>query len=372
MASVTRKIRTIVHNPRHVPSLVWRRVSTRLSHTLCHLLDGYAAPPETVNIYPTDRCNLKCSMCFEKSRKPHPEIPLDDWIKIIEQIKKFHPRIHLSGGEPFLYPEIKGLISYLKKHDLFVAITTNGTFLLEYATDIIGMKINELHVSIDGPKEIHDSIRGVAGTYDRIIHGLGTIKGLKTSGILPLIRINSMINFATPDVMKKMIKVACDIDAESIQFLHPLFVDAQSLAIHRRFLGEHLNRDLNYWQFADIVCGKPNNFTTAYNLLEDIYKEQALSVEIFPRFGLEQMKAYYTMDSRFYSAYYGRCHAMWNTATILASGEVESCPDYVLGNCIAEDFASLWNNEKMRQLRRRIRNRKFFTVCRACCYFYQR
>ena len=360
-----------MHNPRHVPLLVWRRVGARMSHQFCHLLNAYALPPETINLYPTDRCNLACSMCFEKSRKPHPEMALEDWIKIIEQIKKFYPRIHLSGGEPFLYPEIKGLLSHLRKCGLFVAITTNGTFLAKYAREIIDMQINELHVSIDGPKEVHDKIRGVAGTYDRIIEGLMEIKKVKKNGTLPIIRINSMIDFSNGDIMKKMIELSRDIDAESIQFLHPLFADTQSLATHRRFLQEHLNRDLNYWQYADIACDKPADFTTVYNMLNGIKRGHTLSVEILPRFELQQMKAYYNMDSRFYSIYDGMCRAMWNTATILASGELESCPDYVLGNCKEESFLILWNNEKMRKLRRRIRNHNFFTVCRACCYFYQ-
>jgi len=310
-------------------------------------------------------------MCFEKSRKPHPEMALEDWIKIIEQIKKFHPRIHLSGGEPFLYQEITQLLSHIKKNDLFVAITTNGTFLSKYAREIIDMHINELHVSIDGPKGVHDKIRGVAGTFDRIIEGLTEIKRVKKNGALPIVRINSMVNFTNREVMKEMIKLACDIDAESIQLLHPLFVDTQSLTTHRRFLREHLNRDLNYWQYADIACDKPENFIDAYNVLKNSEKDRSLPVEIFPKFELKQMIAYYNVDNGFYSTYHGMCRAMWNTATILASGDIESCPDYVLGNCKEDNFHTLWNNEKMRILRRRIRNRNFFTVCRACCFFYQ-
>lgn len=371
MADITRKLRTIIHNPRHVPALAWRRVSAGVSYHFCHLLNASASPPETINIYPTDRCNLECSMCFEKSRNPHPEMALESWIRIIEQIKKFYPRIHLSGGEPFLYPEIRGLLSHIRKCGLFVAITTNGTFLTKYAQEIIDMQINELHVSIDGPKDVHDNIRGVAGTFDQIIEGLMEIKKIEKKGTHPIIRINSMINFSNTDIMKKMIKLASDIDAESIQFLHPLFVDTQGLTTHRQFLQKHLNRDLNYWQYADIACDRPQNFTTAYDVLEGLKKDRTLPVEIFPRFELEQMTAYYNLDNRFYSTYRGMCRAMWNTATILASGEVESCPDYVLGTCKEDSFHTLWNNEKMRILRRRIRNRNFFAVCRACCFFYQ-
>jgi len=35
-----------------------------------------------------------------------------------------------------------------------------------------------------------------------------------------------------------------------------------------------------------------------------------------------------------------------------------------------KNFNILWNNKKMRALRRRIKNNQLFPVCRACCYFY--
>ena len=123
-------------------------------------------------------------MCFERLRKPNPEMEIGGWIKIIDQIKRFQPRIHLSGGEPFVYPEIVDLISYIKKSGLFLAITTNGTFLSKHAEEIIRMNVNRIHISIDGPKEIHDKIRGVKGTFDRIMTGLAKINKLKKHNIL--------------------------------------------------------------------------------------------------------------------------------------------------------------------------------------------
>ncbi|MBA7650432.1 GTP 3',8-cyclase [subsurface metagenome] len=370
MAKIAKKLRTLIYNPQNAPLLIWRRLGSKSSYTFSSLLKAKALPPEAINFYPTDRCNLKCSMCFERLRKPNPEMEIEGWIKIIDQIKRFQPRIHLSGGEPFVYPGIVDLISYIKKSGLFLVITTNGTFLSEYAKEIIRMKVNRIHISIDGPKQIHDKIRGVKGTFNRIMTGLAKMNKLKKHSRLPVIRINSMLNFTNEPAMQEVIKIAYDIQAESIQFLHPLFIDSKSLAVHRLFLKKNLHHNLNYWQAADISCNTPENFTKIQNLLENLQKERGIPIEIFPSFNPEQLKAYYNVDPYFYSIFPGKCRAMWETVTILASGDVESCPDYILGNCSEENFDVLWNNKKMRTLRRRIKNNQLFPVCRACCYFY--
>jgi MoaA/NifB/PqqE/SkfB family radical SAM enzyme len=371
MVRLIRKLRTAINNPKHIHFLVWRRLSAKFSYYFSDLLNAYSLPPESINIYPTDRCNLKCSMCFEKLRKPKPELEISDWIKIVDQIKKFRPRIHLSGGEPFVYPKIIELISYIKKSGLFLTITTNGTFLTECAHDIIRMMVNRIHISIDGPKETHDRIRGVEGTFDRIMEGVYKLKSFQHNKPLPVIRINSMINFSNLDTMQEVIKIGRAMNAEGIQFLHPFFLDPQSLAAHRLFIGKQLNADLNYWQGADITCDNPRNFEETHRYLDNLQKESSISVEIFPPFNFEQLKSYYTMDKNFRPLCIGKCQAMWNTATILPSGDVESCPDYIIGNCTKKNFIALWNNKPMRALRQRIRNRDFFTVCRACCFFYQ-
>lgn len=346
-------------------------MSARMSYALCETMKAEAAPPESVNIYPTDRCNLQCSMCFEKLRPQHKEMSVHDWCRIVEHVKKFRPRIHLSGGEPFIYPGIMELITCIKKHGLFLTITTNGTYLEEYAEDIIRLKVNRIHVSIDGPQEIHDRIRGVPGTYDRIIEGLHRLLKHKKSA-LPAIRINSMLNFSDLDANRAVVEIGNTINAESVQLLHPLYTDKQTLATHQQFLHRKLHRNLNYWHSADVACAKPDDYKRTFSELVRIQKTSSIPVEVFPKFDCEQLKAYYSDPNAFSKSYKGECRAMWNTATILANGEMESCPDYVLGNCTTLDFLTIWNNTVMKELRKRIRKHDFFTVCRACCYYYPR
>lgn len=351
--------------------MIWRRVSARMSYALCGMMNAQAAPPESVNIYPTDRCNLQCSMCFEKLRPQHKEMSLYDWCGIIEHMKKFHPRIHLSGGEPFVYPDIMELVACIKKNGLFLTITTNGTYLEEYAEDIIRLKVNRIHVSIDGPQEIHDRIRGVPGTYDRVINGLQRLLKYKKTA-LPVIRINSMLNFSGLDANRAVVEIGNRINAESVQLLHPLYTSKHALTTHRQLLRRKLHRDLNYWHSADVACTAPVDYKRTFSELVAIQKTSSIPVEVFPKFNCEQLIAYYSNRNAFNKSYKGNCRAMWNTATILANGETESCPDYVLGNCATSDFLTIWNNTVMKELRKRIRKHDFFTVCRACCYYYQR
>jgi MoaA/NifB/PqqE/SkfB family radical SAM enzyme len=310
-------------------------------------------------------------MCFEKLRPPHQELSIEDWRTIIHQVAKFKPRIHISGGEPFVYKPILELIAVIKQRDLFLTITTNGTFLEEHAADLVRMNVNRIHVSIDGPRHIHDSIRDVPGTYDRLVTGLQKLCSLKKSA-LPVIRINSMINLTEPDANRAVLDIAHELRAESVQLLHPLFVGSQALKTHARLLKNTLGQDINYWHSADIACAMPHDYERIVSSMEQLQKTSSIPVEVFPRLLPEQLKAYYAHDTAFTRLYRGACQAMWYTATILPNGDMESCPDYVVGSCRTVSFLKLWNSDTMRNLRRRIRRRDFFTVCRACCFYYPR
>jgi MoaA/NifB/PqqE/SkfB family radical SAM enzyme len=370
MNRVSRLAKILISSPSNIPALISHRIMARLSYRFTPLLNAWSYSPEGINIYPTDRCNLRCAMCFERLKTPEPELTIKEWQGIIKSISRFRPRIHLSGGEPFVYRDIGALIYEIKRNQLYLTITTNGTLLERHAQDIVRLGVNRIHVSIDGPRQVHDDIRGVPGTFDRLIKGLELLQQYKKKTTLPVIRINSMISERTSTAMKEVIKIAHHIGAESIQFLHPLFVDSKALSQHRAFLQRNLKNDLNHWQGADIPCAPPADYEAFHRHLQAVSLDPKVRVEVFPQFTPEQMRAYYENRPDFYAVYKGTCRAMWNTATILPSGNVESCPDYVIGNCRTQDFLLLWNDGIMKALRKRIHQKNFFQVCRACCHYY--
>jgi len=139
----------------------------------------------------TYRCNLKCLHCPFWS-KPHPAAMEPD--KAEDLLHKLYLKgirlVIFEGGEPLLYPAIGQLIE--KAKDLFfsVGITTNGTLDLDKADPDI------YFISIDGLKEVHESIRGKS--FDLIMENIKryrhkkiianiTISGLNHKQIGPLI-----------------------------------------------------------------------------------------------------------------------------------------------------------------------------------------
>src|SRR4030042_307008 len=199
--------RTALTHPQHAFNLARRRIAVTFSHSLSSVINYHAAMPETINIYPTDRCNLKCNMCFQRLRSKHTELSIDAWINILNDIS-FKPRVHLSGGEPLIYPEFNELIARARAIGSFIAITTNGTLLEEHAKQLVDNKVNSITISIDGDEKTHDQIRGVPGTYQKLLAGLKTMKQVRLDKLVPEIHFNSMINFDQPEMMDSIINLA--------------------------------------------------------------------------------------------------------------------------------------------------------------------
>jgi MoaA/NifB/PqqE/SkfB family radical SAM enzyme len=373
MAGLSQKVQTARSNPGLVPRLIWNRIKTTACHELSSLMNEWAALPETVNLYPTARCNLKCTMCFARRYQARSELDYSQLCRIIDQIAAFKPRIHLSGGEPCLHPRVIDIVRHIKKSGLYVHITTNGTQLAKQAEDLVSSEVNQLDISIDGPAEVHDAIRGKPGTYQLIDEGLNALSRARSKSALPLVRINSIINFQDPGAMDQLVCQAERWSVQNVQFIYPLYLKPEEVAGHQVLLASILHRDLNYWKFAADHDPAPSDLDRAWSAVERLRamtSDSRLRIDIFPDFTRDAFSAYYDRSRDFYRSYAGSCRAMWTTATILPTGEVESCPDYVIGDCRHETFKTIWNRQHMKALRRRIRDLNFFSVCRACCFFY--
>ena len=117
--------------------------------------------------------------------KGNRQMELDDWKRVVDDIveSNWKPLLLLTGTEPFIYPEVLALIEYILKKNIPLHITTNGSLLSSYAHRLVDMAEKpgslSLTLSLDGIGEIHDTIRGVRGTFDKAIKGLEEITSRK-------------------------------------------------------------------------------------------------------------------------------------------------------------------------------------------------
>jgi hypothetical protein len=113
----------------------------------------------------TARCNLNCPSCFFTEHNTHRELNDTEMLGFLDSL--YHRGIVGSvilGGEPMLRPRV---VQYACSRFPFTIVFTNGT--LGYN----GVHPTLFFLSIDGPPDLNDRIRGT-GTTDRIRHHLET------------------------------------------------------------------------------------------------------------------------------------------------------------------------------------------------------
>lgn len=123
----------------------------------------------------TEKCNSKCTNCnIWKQPWKDDELTPDDIFKIFSDPLFNHvDQVLVSGGEPTCRNDLEECVLAIHKAlpNAKINISTNG-LLNEYYIDVVYRLLNahvpiQASTSIEGPKEIHDSIRG-KGSWDRV------------------------------------------------------------------------------------------------------------------------------------------------------------------------------------------------------------
>jgi MoaA/NifB/PqqE/SkfB family radical SAM enzyme len=90
--------------------------------------------PVEVFWYLTKRCNLTCGFCLENSLPATSEESVSEETRqiILREIVKCQVlKVQISGGEPFLFPQLDNYVEFLAKEGISVTITSNGLLITE-------------------------------------------------------------------------------------------------------------------------------------------------------------------------------------------------------------------------------------------------
>ncbi len=168
--------------------------------------------------YVTNRCNFRCDFCFysaeiEKGLKPD-EMSL-------EQIKLLAPTIgpliqlSMTGGEPFLrkeFPEIAGtLIDATNVR--WVTIPTNASLtqrMIVFLEDLLKRFPStyfRLTFSIEGIGKVHDELRSMKGSYQKIKESYKVISPLRKKYSNLVLDCNSVFTAASEAKLIETLKI---------------------------------------------------------------------------------------------------------------------------------------------------------------------
>ena len=347
-----------------------------------HFAGGRSSYPEAITFFLTRLCNLRCKMCGQwgdsgASKNQESDIlkerlSLSEIKKILDEAVSFKPNITLFGGEPLMHPEALEIIRSIKAKGLHCLIITNGLMLYNLAEDIVNTGLDELNISIDGPRELHDQIRGVSGAFDKIIAGVDAINDFKRRLLKnkPLINIQCTINQHNYERLEEILETVKQREANSLTFHNLIFLNKDAIE-KQKALDGLLNCSSRDWEGFVFEPGIDSK--KLYQKLKGILSQKyPFAVDYFPNLSERGITSYYA-DNYAPQDYGSRCVSPWACAYIFPDGEVKPClnSSYSFGNIKNNKFLEIWNSDKAIVFRKTLKENKIFPACIRCTELYR-
>ncbi len=125
----------------------------------------------------TSDCNLSCRWCFVRRMRGPQHMPIHVALDILREARPLlGGDLHLTGGEPLIYPHLDELLDSAEALEYErLILNTNGMFLDEQRCRTLASRRlhTTLFVSLDGPRTPHEANRG-PGSFRPALEGILT------------------------------------------------------------------------------------------------------------------------------------------------------------------------------------------------------
>ena len=132
-------------------------------------------------------CNLRCVHCGSRAGRPRErELTTAECLDVVAQLASLEcDLITLSGGEPLLRRDWDVIARAASARGIYVNLVTNGTLVdRDTARRALDAGLVNVGVSLDGPQDLHDEIRG-RGAFARTMAGIAHLRAVGMSvGVL--------------------------------------------------------------------------------------------------------------------------------------------------------------------------------------------
>lgn len=306
----------------------------------------------TIYFYLTQGCNLRCRHCWiapkfqtENSKWPYLEFEL--FKDIIKQGKELGmSSVKLTGGEPFIHPDIEKIIDHINEQELQLTIETNGVKCTPNLVEKIAKaKRPFVSVSLDGDNvATHEWVRGVDGSFEAALQG---IRNLVKGGIHPQI-IMSIMRYNYKQ-MESLVRLAERESAESVKFN----------IVTPTARGEQMHAEGQTLSIEELVeIGR--------------WVEDVLTPSTKIRIAHSHPIAFRPLNKVFNSSN-GKC-GIFSIIGVLGNGKYALCgigetvPELVFGDAAKDKLADIWNNNKVLNAIRKGLPKELNGICEDCIH----
>lgn len=126
--------------------------------------------PLAVSLSVVDVCNSRCLYCAIPDRGGR-GMALDEIRRVLDQMAESGlQRIVFTGGEPLIRDDIGAIVSHARSLGVYTSLNSNG-LLVEKRLEALA-DLDLLKMSLDGPEEVHDAIRGCPGSFRKVVEAI--------------------------------------------------------------------------------------------------------------------------------------------------------------------------------------------------------
>ena len=327
-------------------------------------------PISHVLLFLTYRCNLRCGFClsFNSYWRPDASLPLSPAVeprrflrratefremttadvveRVLPQCEACGVRaIALSGGEVLVRRDASEIFLALGRSSVRWCMDSNLILCSpSIAETIVESGCDKVYVSLDGSREVHDTLRRNPKAYEKAMTGLGNLAAARRNApaLGPAIQINFVLqpgNEAEPAAMMRL-AAEYSLDEVGLQLLserqYRMEFDAATAAVSLR---------------------------EALAVADDLgIKASIYSVHLTEE---QDLRAWYpsSVDDRFYS----RCSYIHHDLRIDPEGNVIPCLEYTMGNLLEQNLIDIWTGAPYQAFRRHLSCGGPFAACLRCC-----
>lgn len=289
---------------------------------------------------------------------------LDDWKKVIDEIAENSiDWVLLRGGEVFLLDYILDLLKYIESKNITSFIDTNGTLLEKYAEELSKIKNLAITISIDGPENIHDDVRGISGTYAQIKKGVEKFKSYPGTDKPSMCFTISQFNYK---FLSKMPNIARELGVKSINIVPYYYFPKSVGEAYEKLMKEKF--DTNAYSWIGFHHEKSGVVWDLFQEQLSQFQKNLNDIVNFPYmdFSPKDYKKWFAdADTQVGPV---ECNNVENLIDIQPDGNANFCvdfPDYSFGNVKIENIAIIWNSEKAHKFRE-YRRKNLLPICYRC------
>lgn len=155
---------------------------------------GRCTLPFKATFVATYHCNFRCHMCSIWQRNSVGEMTPSEVAGFFDRWPQFS-WIQLTGGELFMRRDLEDVVMAILDHDrslFLLTFPTTGWFAdrtIGLVDRILSRGIGRLMttISLDGPPDVHDAMRGLQGSWDRAVDTYRRLRALRRRNYQPVI-----------------------------------------------------------------------------------------------------------------------------------------------------------------------------------------